>query len=201
MLNRLFGRHTPKLPASSAELADALRTAAQFADSDSARLEYTNAADALDRAIMHTRQHGDEPTRDALAYALGRAELNLKEQLAELIEVSKDTHLLVQGQGAAVVELRAEFHQGMRAVGERLTSVEADTEALKRTVAGHDQSRDRSIEDRRILRREMDESKAHRAQIQVTLNQIDTRLAAIEQLLEVAGDHDRREETRREASS
>src|SRR5689334_607506 len=98
MLARLFRHHRPQLPTSSAELAEALRTAAQFADGDAAKLEYTNAADALDRAITHTRQHADEPTRDALAYALGRAELNLKDQLAELIEVSKETHMLVQGQ-------------------------------------------------------------------------------------------------------
>src|SRR5215207_7422892 len=120
MIARLFRRHTPQLPTSSAELSEVLRAAAPFADTDEARQEYLAAADALDRAITITRQHGDEPTRDALAYALGRAELNLKDQLSELIEVSKDTHLLVQGQGAAVESLRAEFHVVMSQVGERL---------------------------------------------------------------------------------
>lgn len=222
MLERLFRRYRPQLPTSSAELAEALRTAAQFADSDSAKLEYTNAADALDRAITHTRQHGDEPTRDALAYALGRAELNLKDQMSELIEVTKEIHINVQDvqatqteQGAVVFALRAEFQQ----VGERLNDVEGRTAQLEATVAEHSQSRDRSIEDRGLLRQDMDESKAHRARLQTgqeAMNQrLDTALPAIEaairdlnirhggqithlagqlqeiqRLLEIAGNHD-----------
>lgn len=160
MLDRLFRRHRPQLPTSSAELAEALRTAAQFADSESAKLEYQAAADALDRAITHTRQHGDEPTRDALAYALGRAELNLKDQMSELIEVSKEMLLSVQGlekgqseQGAAVGALRAEF----QSFGENLSD----------RIGG--------LEDR------MDSSEKDRAQINF-------RLAQIEQLLEIASD-------------
>lgn len=190
MLARLFRRHRPQLPSSSAELAEALRAAAPFADSDDARQEYLAAADALDRAITITRQHGDEPTRDALAYALGRAELNLKDQLSELIEVSKDTHLLVQGQGAAVESLRAEFHNGIQAVGERLTDVEGRTMQLETTVAAHEQSRVQSVEERRQLRMDMDESKQHRARLQQALEQIDARLAAIEQLLAAANQHE-----------
>jgi hypothetical protein len=196
MLARLFRRHSPQLPSSSAELADALRAAAPFADSDDARNEYIAAADALDRAITSTRQHGDEPTRDALAYALGRAELNLKDQLSELIEVVKEDHILIQDihtgqadQGAAVTALRAEFRDGMQLVGERLTDVEGRATVLETTVAAHDRSRDQSIEERRLLRRDMDESKAHRAKLQATLDQIDKRLAEIERLLELAGDH------------
>lgn len=199
MLARLFRRHRPVLPSSSAELAEALRAAAPFADGDDVRAEYLAAADALDRAIAQTRAHGDEPTRDALAYALGRAELNLKDQLSELIEVSKETQMLIQGQGAAITGLRAEFHDGMQAFGERLNDVETRTDALERTVAGHSQSRDQSIQDRRLLRQDMDASKQHRAQIQARLDSelpdIKRRLAdlgdavqRIEQLLEPAGD-------------
>lgn len=209
MLDWLFRRPIrPRLPLGTSELSEALHVAAHYADTDAARLEYTNAADALDRAVAHTRAHGDEPTRDALAYALGRAELGLKDQLQELIEVSKDTHLLVQTvhgaqseQGAVVVALRAEFHGGMQQVGERLTDLEGRTGTLERTVAAHDESRDRSIEERRLLRADMDASKTHRAQIQRTL---DAELPAIkrelsdlaeavhriETLLEVAGEHE-----------
>jgi hypothetical protein len=220
MFARLFARFRPPLPATSAELSEALRTAAQFADSDAARLEYTNAADALDRAVQYTRQHGDEPTRDALAYALGRAELNLKDQMHELIDVSKDTHIIVQDvqaaqreQGAAVVALRAEFLTYGEQLSERLHDIEANAAALEARVTAHDQSRDQSIEDRKLLRQDMNESKAHRARIQERLDTdlpaigaairaqderhgrqidgFDRRLANIERLLEVAGEHDR----------
>jgi hypothetical protein len=228
MFARLFGRFRPPLPATSAELSEALRTAAQFADSDAARLEYTNAADALDRAITYTNHHGDEPTRDALAYALGRAELNLKDQMTELIDISKDTHIIVQGvqitvqgvekeqseQGAAVVALRAEFLTFGETVSSRMLDIEAHAVALEARVTAHDQSRDQSIEDRRLLRQDMNESQAHRARIQSRLDtelpaisaairaqderhgkQLDAfgqRLASIERLLEVAGEqHDR----------
>jgi hypothetical protein len=220
MLTRLFRRFRPPLPATSAELAEALRTAAQFADNDTARLEYTNAADALDRAITSTRQHGDESVRDALAYALGRAELNLKDQMADLIDISKDTHIIAQDvqkeqreQGAAVVALRAEFLAFGETVSDRLLDIETNAAALEARVTDHDQSRDRSIEERKLLRQDMDESKAHRARIQNRLDTdlpaigaairaqddrhgkqiaaFDRRLANIERLLEVAGEHDR----------
>lgn len=212
MLDRLFRRRAPQLPTSSAELAEVLRASAPFADTDDARNEYIAAADALDRAIASTRAHGDEPTRDALAYALGRAELNLKDQLVELIEVSKDTHLLVQGQGAAVDGLRAEFHNSMQQVGERVSDNTLRIADLEQKVAEHDQSRDQSIEDRRLLRQDMTESQAHRTRIQHTLDVELPRISAairdlnerhggqitamaaqlreIQQLLEIAGNHD-----------
>lgn len=219
MLAKLFRRHRPQLPTSSAELAEALRAAAQFADSDSAKLEYNAAADALDRAITHTRQHGDEPTRDALAYALGRAELNIKDQLIELIEVSKDTHLLVQGvqttqssQEAAAGALWAAFQSFSESLTQWREEIEAWRGMVDGTLESFSQSRAQSIEERKLLREDMDESKTHRARMQHTLDTalpaitqaitaLDTRhgsqikaltaqLEEIQRLLEIAGQHE-----------
>lgn len=161
-----------------------LRAAAQFSDDTATKLEYDSAADALDRVLTASERHSDAPTRDAFAYALGRAELDLGDKLTEMIELGKETHMLIQSvhhaqaeQGAAVTGLRAEFHDGMLQVGERLTDVEGRTMQLEINVAAHDTSRDVSIEERRLLRQDMNESKRHRATMQATL---DTALPAIE---------------------
>ncbi len=183
MMDWFKRRAWPRLPVSSAEIAEVLRAAAPFADTDETRAEYIAAADALDRVITQTRRHGSEPTRDALAYALGRAELNMKDQISELIEVSKETHLLVQGvhtaqaeQGAVVFELRA----GFQSVGERITDNTLRIADLEKKTAEHDRTRDQSIEDRRLLRQDMDESKAHRTRIQRTLDELNEAIARIE---------------------
>lgn len=92
-----------------------------------------------------------------------------------------DIRSIVQNQGAAVDALRAEFQQ----TGERLSGIEFRTVALEATAIAHDRSRDQSIDERRLLRQDMDASKAHRAQLQETL---DTELPDIQrQLTELAG--------------
>lgn len=180
MFARFFRKPIPTLPVTTTELSAALRVAQQFADGDAAKLEYGAAADALDRAVTLTRKHGDAPTRDALAYALGRAELNLKDELREVVDVGRDTHLLVQevhqaqvDQGAAVGALRAEFRAFGEDVSDRLTAVE----------------------------RRMDVSEADRKDIHAAIGTLNTRhggqiteliarLVAIEELLEVSGGHE-----------
>jgi tetratricopeptide (TPR) repeat protein len=99
MFARFF--HRPR-PQSTREMIRVLRAAGQFSD-PSERSEYDQAADALDRILQAAEKKSDRPTRDAFSYALGRAELDLGDKLAELIEVSKETHIIVQGvQGAQV---------------------------------------------------------------------------------------------------
>lgn len=175
MLDRLFRRrHTPQLPTSSAELAEALRTAAQFADSDSAKLEYTTAADALDRAVAHTRAHGDAPTRDALAYALGRAELNLKEQLSELIEVSKETHLIVQDVQAAQQTAHPQIGEALAGIAilkKEWSDWEAWRGRVEATIGGFMESRDLSLADR--------------AELKQVVAEIDKRLIVVEEILDL----------------
>ena len=200
MFNRLFRpRHKPR---STREMIRVLRAAAQFSDQFDQRTEYEQAADALERVIEASERHSDAPTRDAFAYALGRAELDLGDKLTELIEVVKDTHVNVQDvqstvreQGAVVVELRAEFHDGVQALGERVSNNEGRIEGLEtragqleQKVAAHDDSRDQSIQERKMLREDMDESKAHRARIQTQLDGLTNAVQRIEQLLEVAND-------------
>lgn len=172
MFDHLFRRNKiPRLPVTTAELSEALRVAAKYADGESAQLEYNRAADALDRAIVHTKRHADAPTRDAVAYALGRAELNLQDQLRDLIEVSRETHLLVQGvhsaqseQGAAVGELRAEF----QSFGKSLTELES------RIRTSDDDRRDL----RQTINRHHEESHADRERIQNQLNALETDVRA-----------------------
>jgi hypothetical protein len=112
-----------------------------------------------------------------------------------------DTYTLVQQQGAAVTGLRAEFQAFGEAVSERLTGVENRTDALELKVAQHDQSRDQSIQERLLLRQDMDESKKHRAHLQErldrelpaihrSLTELAEAVQRIEQLLEIAGQHE-----------
>lgn len=180
MFRSLFRKKIPTLPVSTAELSAALRVAQQFADGESAKLEYGAAADALDRAITHTRKYADAPTRDALAYALGRAELNLKDELRELIEVGRETHMLVQGvhvaqseQGAAVAGLRATFQQF--------------SEQLSLRIGGLEQRMDASEADRKNIHEAIGTlNTRHGGQI----SELIQRLSAIEELLEVSGGHE-----------
>lgn len=97
-----------------------------------------------------------------------------------------DIHQLVQGQEATVTGLWAEF----QAVGERVSDNVMRIEQLERKVKEHDHSRDTSIQERQMLRQDMDESKAHRTRIQAVLDDLTEAVQRIEQLLEVAGNHE-----------
>jgi hypothetical protein len=167
-------------PRDTREMIRVLRAAAQFSDDLETKREYEGAADALDRVLTAAERHSDAPTRDAFAYALGRAELDLGDKLAELIETSKDTHLLVQdvhqaqvAQGAATEQLRAEFQQ----FGEDLSG----------RMNGLEQRMDASETDRRDIHQAINAmNDRHGGQISA----IDQRLMEIERLLEIAGGHE-----------
>jgi hypothetical protein len=173
-------RHKPR---STREMVRVLRAAEQFSGDTAERQEYAYAADALDRVLMLAERHSDAPTRDAFAYALGRAELDLSDKLADLIETSKDTHLLVQSvhqaqveQGAAAGELWAAFQSFRDSLTGWRETMEHWRATVDATLASFSRSRDESREDRQLLRRDMTESQSHRARIQHTL---DTELPAI----------------------
>lgn len=124
-------RRPKQKPRDTREMIRVLRAAAQFSDDTAQRIEYNQAADALDRVISAAARHSDAPTRDAFSYALGRAELDLGDKLTELIEVTKETHIIVQGvektqteQGAAVSGLRAEFQAFGEDMSGRITGLE-----------------------------------------------------------------------------
>lgn len=182
-----------RLPLGSSELASALRAAARLSESPDAAIEYTAAADALDRAITHTRRKGDGPTRDELAYALGRAQLGLRDQLTELIEIVKGDRVDFQDLGGSIADLKAAMGEMFSSLGEslneRLTDLELRIATVEGTVAQHDASRAASIAERAELRRDMAESQAHRRRIQETL---DTELPEIrEELAEIRATLDR----------
>lgn len=129
-----------------------------------------------------------------------RLEERLRTIMGDTNGMLADTHTIVQNTEAAVTGLRAEFHDGLSAIGERVTDNTARIEDLERKVGEHDQSRDQSIEERKLLREDMNESKAHRGRIQ---ERLDTDLPAIfkqlgdlslavermEQALALAGNH------------
>jgi hypothetical protein len=113
--NRIFG-YRSAAPRSTGEMSRVLRVAAKFSDTSEVQALYTQAADSLDRVIAETERHSDAPSRDAMAYALGRAELDLGDKLTELIEVSKEDHMLITDmhatqarQGEAAGTQRDEF--------------------------------------------------------------------------------------------
>ena len=123
-----------------------------------------------------------------------KMESDVQTRLGASNQMIVDIHTLVQSQEAVVQGLRAEFHDSMQTLGERVTDNTARIEDLEQKVIDHDESRDRSIEERQLLRQDMDESKAHRARMQQTL---DTELPAIreaieeiQRLLEIAGNHE-----------
>lgn len=126
-------RHKPR---STREMIRVLHAAAQFSDDPEAKAEYEQAADALERVITAAERHSDAPTRDAFAYALGRAELDLGDKLTELIEVSKDTHMQMQAvhglqvtQGAATEQLRADFQEFGENLSQRMGELEGRMDA------------------------------------------------------------------------
>jgi hypothetical protein len=129
-----FWRKKPHLPLSSGEIEEALRTASRLADDPTAAAEYMSAADALNRVTARTARHADQPTRDELQYALGRAELNLKDELQELIEIVKHDRMDFQGLqqevGASIAAVRA-MEGTFSDVGENVSQIHAD---LRRTV-------------------------------------------------------------------
>lgn len=206
MLQRFFRRQPEYLQLSAKEMTDTLRAAAKLADVDSVRIELTAAADALDRATTHAQRDGNVALRNDVFYALGRARLDLRDQIGELIEISKETRLLTQDvhqtqatQGAAVAELRAEF----QAFGE---SVLGEIEELKRqwaelvqwrgrieaALASISAFREESTRDRAQLRDAQHDMDARHAkqitEITQQLRLFDGRLEAIERALEIAGE-------------
>ena len=157
------------LPLGSSELAEALRAAARLSENTEARIEYQAAADALDRAIAHVRKRGDRVTRDDLSYALGRAQLGLRDQLTELIEIVKGDRVDTQDLRGSIADLKSAMGDMFSSFGEhvahRLADHDTEIAELRRTVGEHNESRDRSIVERRELRQEIERSKADRMAI------------------------------------
>lgn len=173
-------RRPASRPRSTREMSRVLRAASQFSDDAAEKAEYDSAADALDRVLTLAERHSDAPTRDAFAYALGRAELDLGDKLAELIEVTKDTHITVQDvhtaqgeQGAAVRALRAEFQQ----FGEDMSN----------RIGGLERRMDASETDRKEIR---DVISAQDVRHGGQINEIAERLKEIERRLELPSAHD-----------
>lgn len=164
-----FYRHSPR-PNSTREMIRVLRAAAQFSDRDAERIEYNMAADALDRVITAAIRHSDAPTRDAFAYALGRAELDLGDKLTELIEITKETRLMVQevqiaqiAQADALGVHERIFHafddalQDWRSVIDAWrANVDAWRSDVDTRLAGLAQARDESTADRKQLNARQD---------------------------------------------
>lgn len=154
----------------------------------------------------------EESLGERVEKAITKQDADLRTQLGETNGILSELLGGQREQGAAMESLRTEFHHGLAAIGERVSDIEGRTMQLEQTVAAHAQSRDQSIEDRRMLRKDMDESKQHRARIQHTLDTelpaiseairaqdmrhsaqisaIVQRLLEIERLLEPAGNHD-----------
>lgn len=150
----------------------------------------------------------EESLGERVEKALQKNEADLRSQLGETNGMLSDLLSGQRTQEAATLQLRAEFQQ----IGEHITDNRQRIEALEVTVAGHDAAKDRSIEDRRLLRQDMDASIAHRAHLQRTLDtelpaiklaiaaqdkrhaaqiaELTEAVARIEALLELAGDHE-----------
>lgn len=147
MFNRLFRR--ARAPSSLSEMVAALRAASRYSN-DSERAAYEESANLLDGILLASSRHADAPTRDAFAYALGRAELDLGDKLAELNEITKENHIITQEIRAAQHEHtdRAETHLNeFRAFGEtvserllhlelRMDASELDRAALHASLLG-----------------------------------------------------------------
>jgi chromosome segregation ATPase len=94
--------------------------------------------------------------------------------------------LLLKEQGAVSLgqtQLRAEFHDGMQAIGERMSDIEGRVGSIENEVASFRRSRDQSIADRHELRHDMDASKTHRAHLQTQMDAIAAAVERIEQIL------------------
>jgi len=206
MLKRFFRRQPEFLHLSAAELTDTLRAAAKLADVDSVRIELTAAADALDRATTHAQKDGNVALRNDVFYALGRARLDLRDQIGELIETSKETHILMQqvhtaqgSQEAAVGALRAEFQTFGETISGEIAELRERWDELvqwrnrvEATLAAVSEFRQESTNDRAQLRtaqQNMDTRHGEQiAEITRELHAFGERLEAIERALEVAGD-------------
>lgn len=139
----------------------------------------------------------EESLGERVERAIAKQDADLRTQLGATNQISVDILAAVREQGAALATARAEFHHGMGAIGERVTDNTLRIEAIEQKVTEHDHSRDRSIEERQLLRQDMDESKAHRVRLQSgqeTMQQQLIELAEavqrIEALLEPAGTHE-----------
>lgn len=103
---------------------------------------------------------------------------DLRTQNGATNQMIVDTLGIVQRLEAATGGLRAEFHNGLAQVGERLNENDLWRAEVDQERASFRQSRDASIADRRRHDHDMAESKEHRAHIQQTL---DTELPAIKE--------------------
>lgn len=161
-------------PRDTREMIRVLRAAAQFSDDTAQRLEYDGAADALDRVLTAAERHSDAPTRDAFSYALGRAELDLGDKLSELIEVSKDTHLLVQ-----------DVQKAQQTAHPQIAEALAGIAALKKAWGDLDEWRARVEASIEGFMESRDVSLTERAELKQVVAQIDARVAVIEEILEI----------------
>lgn len=66
-----------------------------------------------------------------------------------------------------------------QAMEERFLALETRMERAERKLASHDESRDASIDERRLLRQDMDASKAHRVALQEGQDRIETDVSAL----------------------
>lgn len=164
-------RHKPR---DTREMIRVLRAAAQFSDDSTQRIEYDQAADALDRVLTAAARHSDAPTRDAFSYALGRAELDLGDKLTELIEVSKDTHIVVQ-----------DVQKAQQSAHPQITEALAGIAALKKAWGDLDEWRARVEATIVGFMASRDVSLAERAELKQVVAQIDARLLVVEEILEL----------------
>jgi hypothetical protein len=120
--------------------------------------------------------------------ALWQFEERQRERVGETNDLVSEAVNLIRGQGAVLNAARAEFRDGMSAIGERVSGVELDVVELKTrmdaaeaTLRAHDQSRDASIAERAQHTADLTESKTHRAHMQQTLDRLEAAVARIEQ--------------------
>lgn len=193
-LRRRFRPHSSPLPPDAGQFIAGLRAFAEQTGSLAHRNDLLSAADALERVTI------DAPAelRDEFTHVFGRAYVDFRSEVREMVDVGKETRLLVQEvhndlrlQGAAVGALRAEFHDGMQAFGERLTDLEASVAAHDDQIRSFAQSRDRSIEDRRRHDAQIDRLEQGREQNRQAIQDLAAGQAelttAVRELMEMVG--------------
>lgn len=176
MLAWLRRRRTP-LMRSSEELAKLLRGAAVVAADPAIAEEYRTSADALDRVAALTRRHSDAPTADALQWALGRVELNVNEHQVELFDLLKAQHALLKDQGAAVAELRADFHTTAESLDDWRQATDDRLESFERRMST-------SERDRGSIHAELREAQEERQQLIGQLDKLTTDFMAFRERIE-----------------
>ncbi len=135
-LLRLFRRRSPLL----SDMPRALRQAARHATSEVQANQWLQDALALE-TIMRRVEDADKPSRDAMQVALGMAELGLSDRIASMMDIIRDTHLLVQDQESAALalssllqEISTSIDQQIDAVEVRLDVSETDRASLRTQV-------------------------------------------------------------------